>query len=134
MKTCRHLLIALSLLSVLPACSRVYSVSRYGVQAALVDTSSGQAITTHPVHVKVDRSDFALTTTRRGRISTPSAKFGYWTWLGGPMWGSNEKARIEISSPGYQPRTFIWDRYNSPGPFNEHRGTIDLGEVKLQPR
>lgn len=110
------------------------SVSRYGVRATLVDSSSGQPIKAYPIHLEVDRSDFEQTTTGRGRISAPSVKYSYWTWLGGPMHASNEKARIEIHSPGFQPRTFTWDRDSSPVQFSERRGTIDLGVVKLQPR
>jgi hypothetical protein len=132
--TWRYLLIVLSVLGLLSACSRVDSISRYGVQATLTDGHSGRAISKIPVHLKVDRSNLDQTSSRRGKISAPCVKFSYWTWLGGPMHGSRSEARIEIDCPGYERRIFTWDRDRSPGQYRERRGVIDLGEVKLQPR
>lgn len=116
------------------ACSRVDSVSRYGIEATLVNTTSGQVIAKRPLRVSVDGKEFDRMSDRRGEVEIPAVKYGYWTWLGGPVHWSNQKAEISIQVPGFQPWTSHWSRVAAVQSFPEKQGVIDLGRVNLQPR
>lgn len=116
------------------ACSRVDAVSHYGIEATLVDKTSGQVIAKRPVRVSVDGKEFDRVSDRRGKVEIPAVKYGYWTWLGGPMHWSNHKAEIAIQVPGFQSWTTRWNRVSAVPSFPEKRGAIDLGKVNLQSR
>ncbi|MBK1884524.1 hypothetical protein JIN85_19060 [Luteolibacter pohnpeiensis] len=125
--------IALSAASCYPLPSPTYSVSRYGVDATLVDATSGEPLRRKNASIVMGSSRFEQQTSSNGRIRVAALKNRYWTWLGGPAWASVPRANIVIESEGYKSKRIDWSIFDkSHLPTDD--GRIQAGRVIMKNR
>lgn len=129
------LLVSVSVLTVgcYPLPSPTYSVSRYGVDATLVDESSGEPLRGKGVTLVIDQSRVERRSAPNGKVSVAASKHRYWTWLGGPIWASASSATIVIEPEGYKPERIEWSAWDrSHAPVED--GRIQAGRVAMTRR
>lgn len=129
------LLVSVSALTVgcYPLPSPTYAVSRYGVDAMLVDGSSGEPLRDKDVALVIEKSRVERRSARNGKVSVAAAKHRYWTWLGGPIWASASSTTIVIEPEGYKPERIEWSAWDrSHAPLED--GRIQAGRVAMTRR
>jgi len=133
MKIVLLLTLALSAPSCYPLPSPMYSVSRYGLDATLVDAASGEPLRRREVSIVIDRARFDRRTSNAGKIRVSALKNRYWTWLGGPAWASVASADVEIRSDGFEPARIESARFDE-APLPMQDGRIQAGRVRMKSR
>lgn len=120
----------------LTGCSPAYTVSRYGVQARLIDADTKQPLDRVKTRIVIDRQEFPRTSGRDGLVAVRPDLEWHISWLGGPALISRAAANIGLAAEGYREKSFSWGNYRPSGdfPFTEERGVVDLGTVELQKR
>ena len=131
MKIVLPLAVALSASSCYPLPSPTYSVSRYGVDATLVDAKNGEPLRRKDASIVIGGSRFEQRTSKSGKVRVSAVKNHYWTWLGGPAQASVRRADIVIETEGFAP-TRIECSENSHLPTED--GRIQAGMVEMRKR
>lgn len=131
MKIAPLLALALSVASCYPLPSPTYSVSRYGLDATLVDAASGDPLRRKDASILIGSARFDQRTSDNGRVRIPAAKNRYWTWLGGPARASVPSADIEIKADGYEPTRITWSMFDEAHLPSED-GRVQAGTVPMK--
>ena len=133
MKIALLLTIAFSAASCYPLPSPTYSVSRYGLDATLVDATGGEPLRRKDATIVIGSARFDQRTSSNGRVRVPAVKNRYWTWLGGPAWASVPTADIEIEADGFEPSRIEWSMFDKAHLPTED-GRVQAGRVIMKKR
>ena len=112
MKIALLLSIAFSAVSCYPLPSPTYSVGRYGLDATLVDATSGEPLRKKDASILIGGTRFDQRTSNTGKVRVPAVRHRYWTWLGGPAWASVPGANIDIAVDGFEPTRIKWSIFD----------------------
>lgn len=131
MKIALLLSIAFSAVSCYPLPSPTYSVSRYGLDATLVDATSGEPLRRKDASLVIGSSRFEQRTSNSGKVRVSAMKNRYWTWLGGSAQASVPRADIVIEAEGFESKRIDWSRFDkSHLPIED--GRIQAGRVVMK--
>lgn len=133
MKTILFVPIAFFVVSCYPLPSPTHSISRYGLDATLVDAASGQPLRRKHVSLVIDGYQFEQRTSYNGNVSVSAAKSRYWTWLGGPAQASTPHAKISIGTNGYKSAMIEWSTSDDP-PLLVKGDRIQAGNITMKKR
>jgi hypothetical protein len=133
MKIALLLTIVFCAASCYPLPSPTYSVSRYGLDATLVDAASGEPLRRKDASIHIGRARIDQRTSNDGRVRVPAVKKHYWTWLGGPAMASVSSAAIEIETDGFEPYRIEWSMFDEEHLPTED-GRLQAGRVKMKNR
>jgi hypothetical protein len=133
MKIALLLTITFSAVSCYPLPSPTYSVSRYGLDATLVDATSGEPLRRKDASVVIGSSQFEERTSNAGKIRVSALKNRYWTWLGGPAQANVPGADVIIEAEGYEPTRIKWSMFDKSHLPTED-GRIQAGTVTMKNR
>jgi hypothetical protein len=133
MKLALLLSIAASAAGCYPLPSPTYSVSRYGLDATLVDAASGEPLRRKDTSVVIGSSRFEQRTSNSGKIRVSAQKNRYWTWLGGPIQASVPAADVMIQADGFESKRLEWSMHDHPHLPTED-GRIQAGRVAMKDR
>ena len=131
MKIALLLTIAFSAASCSPLPSPTYSVSRYGLDATLVDAASGEPLRRQDASFVIGSSRFDQRTSNKGKVRVPAMKNRYWTWLGGPIQASAPRADIVIEAEGFESKRIEWSMFDKSSLPTED-GRIQAGRVIMK--
>ena len=133
MKIALLLTITFSAVSCYPLPSPTYSVSRYGLDATLVDATIGEPLRRKDASVVIGSSQFEKRTSNNGKVRVSALKNRYWTWLGGPAEASIPGADIIIESEGFESTRIKWSMFDKSHLPTED-GRIQAGTVRMKNR
>ena len=133
MKIALILTIAVCAASCYPLPSPTYSVSRYGLDATLVDATSGEPLRKRDASILIGSARFEQRASNKGRVRVPAVKNRYWTWLGGPAQASVSGADIEIASDGFEPTRIKWSMFDKAH-LSVEDGRVQAGRVIMKNR
>jgi hypothetical protein len=110
-----------------------YSVSRYGLDATLVDATNGKPLRRTDVSVVIDSTRFELRTSRNGTLRVSPLKNRYWIWFGGSPETDFPIADILIEAEGFESKRIEWSMFDrSHLPIED--GRIQAGSVEMKNR
>jgi hypothetical protein len=133
MKIALILTIVFSAASCYPLPSPTYSVSRYGLDATLVDAASGEPLRRKEATIVIGSSRFDQRTSSNGKVRVSALKNRYWTWLGGPAQASVPSAAVVIEAYGFESRRIDWSMFDKAHLPTED-GRIQAGRVAMKNR
>lgn len=110
-----------------------YSVSRYGLDATLVDATNGEPLRRTDVSVVIDSSRFKRRTSSNGTLRVSPLKDRYWIWFGGFPQTDFPIADILIEAEGFESKRIEWSMFErSHLPIED--GRIQAGSVEMKNR
>jgi hypothetical protein len=133
MKIAPLLMVGVSAASCYPLPSPTYSVSRYGLDATLVDATSGKPLRRTETSVIFGSEKFKKRTSEAGTIRIPAKKDHYWTWLGGPIRASFPTADIQVEADGFEPMRIAWTMFDKT-PLPTENGRVQAGRMLMKKR
>lgn len=122
---------AFSAVSCYPLPSPTHSINRYGLDATLIDASSGEPFHRRNVSVVIGDSRFDKQTSRNGSVRVSALRERHWTWLGGPAWGDADLPDVLFEIDGFESTRIEssgWDESRFPTEY----GRIQAGRVIMK--